>query len=76
MSTTTRLVLLLTVTVGAVLATASYSVLRSSEAALHEAARDEVRAHAQTLQIALEESFAAGRGPDAQRLIDRLGENK
>lgn len=76
MSISTRLVLLLTVTVGAVMATASYSVLRSREAALHEAARDEVRAHAQTLQIALEESFAAGRGQDAQRLIDRLGENK
>jgi signal transduction histidine kinase len=54
---------------------ASLFTLRQREAALREAARDEVRAHAITLQIALEEDYLTGRRLDAERLINRLGEN-
>lgn len=71
----TRLILLLTVMVSAVMAAASYITLRQHEANLVTAMRNEVRAHALTLQIALEEDYLTGRTIDAQRLINRLREN-
>lgn len=75
MSINTKLVLLLTVTVGAVMFLASFLSLRQREAALEGAMRDELRAHAVTLSIALEEDYASGRAADARRLADRLREN-
>lgn len=75
MSINTKLVLLLTLTVGAVMLAASFLSLRQREAALESALRDELRAHAVTLQIALEENYQNGRIGEAQKLIDRLREN-
>ncbi|HEY7547354.1 MAG TPA: hypothetical protein VID27_20835, partial [Blastocatellia bacterium] len=75
MSTSKRLILVLTVIVGVVMAAASIASLRQREAALQTAMRNEVRAHALTLQIALEDIYAAGRSTDAQQLINRLGQN-
>ena len=75
MSINTKLVLLLTLAVGAVMLVASFLSLRQREAALESALRDELRAHAVTLQIALEENYQNGRIAEAQRLIDRLREN-
>ncbi len=75
MSINTKLVLLLTLAVGLVMLTASFLSLRQREAALESALRDELRAHAITLQIALEENYQNGRIAEAQKLIDRLREN-
>jgi hypothetical protein len=66
-----RLILPLTVMAGAVMIAAGYFILRQREAALH----NEVRAHALTLQIALEDHYRAGRTAEAQQLIDGLSEN-
>ncbi|MBS1793489.1 MAG: HAMP domain-containing protein [Acidobacteria bacterium] len=75
MSIGTKLILLLTLTVGAVMFLASFLSLRLREAALETALRDELRAHAVTLQIALEENYANGQTIESRRLIDRLREN-
>ncbi len=75
MSTTSRLILILTLTVGAVITATRFYTLRQREAALETAMRGEVRAHALTLQIALEQLYADNQIPDAQRLIDRLSQN-
>lgn len=75
MSINTKLVLLLTLAVGAVMLVASFLALRQREAALEAALGDELRAHAVTLQIALEENYQNGRIGEAQRLIDRLRDN-
>jgi two-component system, NtrC family, sensor kinase len=75
MSISTRLVLVLTLIVGALMAAASFLSLRQHERALETAMRDEARALAVTLQIALEEEYADGETEDAQRLIDRLRAN-
>ena len=75
MKLSARLILLLTFSVSVVMAVASLITLRQREAALLEAARDEARAHALTLKIALEEDYLTGRSLDAQRLINRLREN-
>lgn len=75
MSINTKLVLLLTLTVGAVMLAASFLSLRQREAALESALRDELRAHAVTLSIALEENYRNGRINEAQILIDRMREN-
>lgn len=75
MSINTKLVLLLTLAVGAVMLAASFLSLRQREVALESALRDELRAHAVTLQIALEENFQDGRTSQAQRLVARLQEN-
>lgn len=74
-SINTKLVLLLTLAVAAAMLIASFLILRQREAALETALRDELRAHAVTLQIALEESYQNGREAEAQRLIDRLRVN-
>ena len=75
MKLSARLILLLTFSVSVVMVVASLITLRQREAALLEAARDEARVHALTLQIALEEDYLTGRSLDAQRLVNRLREN-
>jgi signal transduction histidine kinase len=75
MSINTKLVLLLTLAVGAVMLVGSILSLREREATLETALRDELRAHAVTLQIALEENYQDGRIAEAGRLIDRLRDN-
>jgi signal transduction histidine kinase len=75
MNVSARLILLLTITVSAVMSAATWVTLRQRAATLEEAARDEVRAHAVTLQIALEEDYATDRSLDAPRLIRRMREN-
>jgi sensor histidine kinase regulating citrate/malate metabolism len=75
MNVSVRLILLLTVTIIVVMSAATWFTLRQRAATLEVGARDEVRAHALTLQIALEEDYATGRSLDAQRLIDRMREN-
>lgn len=54
---------------------ASFQSLQEREAALESALSDELRAHAVTLQIALEENYRNGRLDDAQHLMDRLRDN-
>jgi signal transduction histidine kinase len=75
MSINTKLVLLLTLAVGAVMLVGSILSLRQRESALETALGDELRAHAVTLQIALEENYEGGRINEAQNLIDRLRGN-
>lgn len=75
MKTSTRLILMLTLAVCAVMATASYFSLRQRARALEMAAQAEVKAHAITLQVALEEYYASGRQNDVQRLINRIAKN-
>jgi methyl-accepting chemotaxis protein len=75
MSINTKLVLLLTLAVGAVMLIGSILSLRQRETALETALGDELRAHAVTLQIALEENYEDGRINEAQKLIDRLRGN-
>lgn len=75
MSINTKLVLLLSLTVGAVMLVGSFLSLRERETALRTALGDELRAHAVTLQIALEENYQNGRIYEARKLIDRLREN-
>lgn len=75
MKISTRLILILTLSVNAVMLLATFLILRQTEANLLAAAKDEIRAHAATLRIALEENYASGHRLDAQRLINRLSEN-
>ncbi len=75
MKISTRLIILLTLSVNTVMLIATFLILRQTEANLMRAAKDEIRAHATTLRIALEENYASGRSLDAQRLINRLSEN-
>jgi signal transduction histidine kinase len=74
MNVSARLILLLTITISAVMSAATWFALRQRAATLESAVREEVEAHAQTLQIALEEDYATGRTLDAQRLVDRMRE--
>lgn len=75
MSTSTRLIVVLTLVVGAVMGAAGYVLVRKQEESLLAQRRSEVLAHAITLQIALDNDFRAGRVEDAKRLIDRLSAN-
>lgn len=75
MNISSKLIFLLTITVGLVMLLASILSLLQREAGLENALRDELRAHAVTLQTALEENYARGRVAESQRLIDRLREN-
>ena len=75
MTTSTRLILLLTLALGGIMVVASIFMLRQEEDALRESVRNELQAHAQTLQIALEQSYTANRTDEAQDLIARLGTN-
>jgi signal transduction histidine kinase len=75
MKISTRLIIILTLSVNAVMLVATFLILRQTERNLTTAAKDEIRAHAVTLRIALEEDYATGSALDAQRLINRLNEN-
>jgi signal transduction histidine kinase len=75
MSLSARLILLLTIAVGMVMALGGYFILGQRQEILARALRNELQAHAVTLQLTLEDSYSAGRVGDAQRLIDRLSEN-
>ncbi|HEX4948127.1 MAG TPA: ATP-binding protein [Blastocatellia bacterium] len=75
MKISTRLITLLTISVNAVMLVTTFLILRQTEANLMAAAKDEIRAHATTLRIALEENYASGRSLDAEQLINRLSEN-
>ena len=75
MKISTRLILLLMLSVNIAMLVATFLILRQTEANLMVAAKDEIRAHATTLRLALEENYASGRSLDAQRLINRLSEN-
>jgi two-component system, NtrC family, sensor kinase len=75
MSISRRLILLLTIATGMVMIVASYFNLRQRETALNMAMRNEVHAHAMTLQIVLQDDYAANRMADAKSLIDRLSDN-
>ncbi len=75
MKINTRLIILLTLSVNALMLVATFFILRQLETNLKTAARDEIRAHVTTLRLALEEDYLTGRTIDAQRLINRLSEN-
>jgi signal transduction histidine kinase len=75
MSTITRLVLLLMAIIAAVMIVAGYFLVSQREAILVDAMHNEVRAHAFTLQIALERDYRAGREAEARGLINGLIEN-
>ena len=60
---------------GGVMFVGSFLSLWQREAALEAALRGELRAHATTLQIALEVNYQNGRIAEAQQLVDRLREN-
>ncbi len=75
MRTSTRLILTLTLLVGAIMAVAGYVLVRRQEASLLEQRRNEVLAHATSLQIALDTAYGAGRPDEANVLIDRLSQN-
>lgn len=74
MSTSTRLIVLLLLMVGAVMTAGGVVLLRQRVGVLETATRNEARAHAFTLQAALEASYEAGRFDEVQILIDRLSE--
>jgi signal transduction histidine kinase len=76
MKEATRLIALLAVAVGMVIAVAGGFILRQREQALETAMRNEVRAHADSLGIALEDHYRAGRRMEAQQLIDSLSKNR
>ncbi|MDX2029477.1 MAG: ATP-binding protein [Blastocatellia bacterium] len=73
-SLSARLILLLTLLVGAVMALGGWYIQRQRVAILETATRNELRAHAATLQIALEGAYRDGRLDAGQRLINRLSE--
>lgn len=75
MSISTRLILILILTLSAVSLVTGYYNLRRREAALQTTMQNEVRSHAHTLQIALEDHYSAGRDISAEQLINRLGGN-
>ncbi|MFN0119241.1 MAG: sensor histidine kinase [Blastocatellia bacterium] len=75
MRISTRLIVLLTIVIGLVMLAGGWFILRGRERVLENAMHNEVRAHALTLQIALEGLFRSGRDAEAQQLIDSLGRN-
>ena len=75
MKISSRLIIILALSVNAVLIIATFFILRQLETNLRTAAQDEIRAHVTTLRLALEEDYLTGRTIDAQRLINRLSEN-
>lgn len=76
MKTSTRLILTLTLVVGIVMSVWGYFILRQRERGLEQAMRNEVRAHAVTLQIALERLYRLDKEKEAQELIDRMSGNR
>jgi signal transduction histidine kinase len=75
MSISTRLILLLMMLVSLVMVAAGYYFLQQRQGILESAMHNEVRAHAGTLQLMLEEDFRAGRDRDAQQFINQLSQN-
>lgn len=75
MSISTRLILLLMALVGIVMAAGGYYSLQQRQQMLESALHNEVRAHAGTLQLMLEDDFRAGHDRDAQQFINRLSQN-
>jgi signal transduction histidine kinase len=76
MKTSTKLIMILTFFVGVVMTVGGYFIVHQRELALEQAMRNEVRAHAVTLQIALERLYRSGNQTEAQELIDRMSGNK
>jgi signal transduction histidine kinase len=76
MKTSSRLIFILTVVAGVVMIVGGYFMLRQREKALEQAIRDEARAHAVTLQIALERLYRLGKQAAAQEMIDRMSDNQ
>jgi two-component system, NtrC family, sensor kinase len=75
MSISTRLIIILTIAVGLVMFVAGFLSLRQREIALGNAIEDELRAHAVTLKIALEETYTHQNPAETQNLINRLLDN-
>lgn len=75
MNISSKLIFLLTISVGLIMLLTSYLFLLQREAGLENALRGELRAHTITLQTALEENYANNRTAESQKLIDRLREN-
>src|SRR5262245_29116907 len=76
MKISTKLIMILTFFVGIVMTVGGYFILHQRERALEQAMRNEVRAHAVTLQIELERLYRQGHQMEAQELIDRMSDNK
>jgi signal transduction histidine kinase len=76
MKTSFRLIIILTVVAGMVMIVGGYFMLRQREKALEQAMRNEARAHAVTLRIALERLYRLGNQAAAQELIDRMSDNQ
>jgi two-component system NtrC family sensor kinase len=74
-SINTKLVFFLTLTVGAVMFAATALSLRQREAALEAALRGELRAHAVTLSIALEEIYRREGLSQTKQIAERLRDN-
>lgn len=70
-----ELILLLMALVGIVMVAGGYYSLQQRQQILESAMHNEVRAHAGTLQLMLEDDFRAGRDRDAQQFINRLSQN-
>lgn len=70
-----RLILLLALSVATLMIAEGYFSFRQSEAVVETTVRNELLAHALSLQITLEDQFRSGETADAQRLIDHLSEN-
>lgn len=75
MKTSTRLIWMLTLVVGMVMTVGGYFILHQREIVLEQSMRNEVEAHARTMQIALEAMYRAGRQHEAQELIDSMSDN-
>lgn len=74
MKTTTKLILSLTLIVGIIMILGGYFRVRQRTRILESAMHNELRAHAVTLQIALQDVYVAGQQAQAQKLIDHLSE--
>ncbi len=75
MNTSTRLIIVLTVSVSAVMVAASLIMLRQREEILKMSAQAEVMAHGRTLRTVLEENYRTGTTFDVQDMINRLEKN-
>ena len=75
MSTSTRLILLLTLAISSVMLVSGYFILRQREEALQTTMRDQMLAHAHTLRVALENRYSGERVTDVQQLISGLSGN-
>jgi len=60
---------------GGIMLLGGYFILRQRTSILESALRNELRAHATTLHIALQDVYTSGKTSQAQKLIDQLSEN-